>query len=192
MKTTSHFIGIKINSKAFIDLFFTLQKYIKDNDLALVIELQDIQNLHVSLYYLPQEIPAQELSSIKNTIKTLHDLYKDFMLTHNKVSYFKKDDSDYLCYVVCSQTKELNKLNRQLANQYKKIQIPDNQYDYIPHISLFRVLNNKLFFKHKENITTTILQALKNIQNENLFQGIFFFGVNSNFHPEMQCIVDSF
>ena len=56
MKITSHFIGIKINSRAFVDLFVKLQQYLRDNNAEQVIELQDIHSLHVTLYYLQKEI----------------------------------------------------------------------------------------------------------------------------------------
>lgn len=192
MKITSHFIGIKINSRAFVDLFVQLQQYFKDNDVEQGIELQNIHSLHVSLYYLQKEISPKEQNNIKNTITTLAKSHKNFVLTSNCVAYFKKAETDYLGYIECSQVQELTVLNSQFAKKYKKGQILENQYAYIPHISLFRVMNHKLFISHKKSINNIIEQQLNNINNENLFQGFYLFEVNSKFHPEIQLTVNSF
>lgn len=193
MNITSHFIGIKINSKAFVNLFVKLQQYIKDNNAEQAIELQDIHSLHVSLYYLQKEISPQERNNIKNTIATFTKSNKDFVLTPDHVGYFKKAETDYLCYISCSQIQELTTLNTQLTNEYKKDQIFDNQYTYTSHISLFRVINHELFIIHKDNINNIIEQTLyDDMNNENLFQGFYLFEVNSKFHPEIQFIVNSF
>lgn len=192
MNITSHFIGIKINSRTFVDLVVKLQQYLKDSNAEQAIELQDIHSLHVSLYYLQKEISSQERNNIKKTIATFTKSHKDFVLTSDHVDYFKKAETDYLCYITCSQVRKLSALNNQLANEYKKDQIPDNQYAYIPHISLFRVRNHKLFITHKDNIDNIIEQILYDINNENLFKGFYLFEVNSKFHPEIQFIVNSF
>lgn len=192
MNITSHFIGIKINSRVFVDLFIQIQQYLKDNNAEGAIELQDIHSLHVSLYYLQKEISPQERNNIKNTIETFTKLHKDFVLISNRVVYFRKADTDYLGYIECSQVQELTVFNSQLAKQYKEDQIPENQYTYVPHISLFRVINHKLFTIHKENINNIIKQQLNSIKDENLFQGFYLFEVSSKFHPEIQFIVNSF
>lgn len=192
MKITSHFIGIKINSRAFVDLFVKLQQYLRDNNAEQAIKLQDIHSLHVTLYYLQKEILPQERDSIKNTTIVLNESHKDFVLTPDYVAYFKKTETDYVCYIACSQVQELNALNSQLANEYKKDQIPDNQHTYIPHISLFRIMNHKLFITHRDNINNIIEQILSDINNENLFQGFYLFEVNSKFYPEIQFVVNSF
>lgn len=192
MSNTSHFIGIKINSRVFVNLFVQLQQYLKINDAEQAIELQNIHSLHVSLYYLQEEIPFQERTNIENTITILTKLHKNFILTPNHIAYFKKNESDYLGYISCFQVQELSKLNNQLAEEYKKDQIPDNQYIYIPHISLFRIMNHNLFISHKGNIDNIIEQLLNSINKDNLFQGFFLFEVNSQFHPEIQFIVNSF
>lgn len=191
MNLTSHFIGIKINSKAFADLFVKLQQYLKDNGVEQTIELQDIHSLHVSLYYLQKEILSQERNNIKHTTETLNKSHKDFVLTPDHVAYFKKAETDYLGYIACSQVQKLTVFNSQLAKEYKKDRILENQYTYIPHISLFRVINHKLFIIHRENINSIIKQQLNDINNENLFQGFYLFEVNSKFHPEIQFIVNS-
>ncbi len=192
MNLTSHFIGIKINGRAFADLFVKLQQYLRKNDIEQAIELQDIHSLHVSLYYLQKEISPQERNNINNTTEALTKSHKDFILTSNHVAYFKKAETDYLGYIECSQVQKLSVLNSQLAKKYKKDQILENQYTYIPHISLFRVMNHKLFIIHRENINNIIEQQLNDINNENLFQGFYLFEVNSKFHPEIQFIVNSF
>lgn len=190
MEVTSHFIGIKLNSRIFADLFVKLQQYLRDNNAEQAIELQDIHSLHVSLYYLQKEIPPQERDSIRNTILSLNRSQKDFVLTSDHAGYFKKNETEYLCYISCFQVQELTTLNSQLANEYKKDQIPDNQYTYIPHISLFRVMNHALFITHKNNINNIIEEMLYNINNENLFQGFYLFEVSSKFHPEIQLTVN--
>lgn len=192
MNITSHFIGIKINSRAFIDLFVQLQQYLRDNDAEQAIELQDIHSLHVSLYYLQKEISPKERNNTKNTIVGLTKTHKKFVLTSNSIAYFKKAETDFLGYIECSQVQQLTDLNIKLAKKYKKVQILENQYTYIPHISLFRVINHKLFVSHKESINNIIKQQLNIINKENLFQGFYLFEVSSKFHPEIQLIVNSF
>lgn len=190
MNITSHFIGIKINSKAFVDLFVELQRYLKNNNAEQAIELQDIHSLHATLYYLQKKISPHERDDIKNTLATITKLHKDFVLTPNRVAYFKRNKTDSLGYIECSQVQELTALNSHLVKKYKKDQVLENQYTYTPHISLFQVISHKLFITHKESVNNIIKQQLNAIINENLFQGVYLFEVNSQFHPEIQFIVN--
>ena len=189
MEVTSHFIGIKINNKVFGNLFTALQQYCKDNQIESTITLQDIHSLHVTLYYLPKEISSQELDIIKTSINTLNNLEKEFILTPTQIRYFKKDKKEFLAYIECFQNDKLKKFNLELADQYNKNQIPDNQYMYIPHISLFQINAYEQFMKHKDHIGNIVRQSLKEMIGENLFQGFYLFEVNGTSHPEMQRVV---
>lgn len=188
MIITSHFIGIKINSRIFVDFFVKLQQYLKDHKAEQAIELQNIHSLHITLYYLQDEIPVQERSDIKKTISALTKSHKDLIITIGNIAYFKKAGTDWLGYVECFQAQELTLLNNRLAKKYQKYQILENQYMYIPHISLFRVKNHKLFVLHKEGIDKIIKRQLDKINKVNLFEGFYLFEVNSKFHPEIQFI----
>lgn len=186
MEITSYFIGTKITSRTFVNLFVSLQQYLKDNNLTSAIEIQDIHSLHITLYYFSKEILTYELDSLKKSISVLNSDNKNFRITAENFAYFKQDGIDYLCYITCSQTKKLEKINNQFSNQYKKDDIVDNQYKYIPHISLFKVLNHNDFIIHKDKINSIIEKELKEIKDENVFDGFFLFAVNSKFHPEIQ------
>lgn len=190
MKITSHFIGIKINSEVFVDLFVSLQQYLEKNGLEGIIELQNIYSLHVTLYYLKKELSSEERKDIKHTIQDITQSHNDFMLTGGDLSYLKKDEKDYLGYITCLEVDALQKINEGLALKYKQNQVVENQYMYIPHISLFRIINTEMFEKNKEYVKDLINKNLDEIRNENLFRGFYLFKVNSEFHPEIQLISD--
>ncbi len=191
MEITSHFISIKINTSPFVDLFVNLQRYLDINDLISSIALRDIHSLHITLYYLPKEISPEELDAIQKNISDLTSTYKNFSITSGDITFFTKNNLDSLCYITCPQADKLKEINSQLATQYKKNEIIDNQYNYIPHMLLFKILDQNLFIKHKDTINNIIKQDLQKISNANLFQGFFLFEVNSNFHPEIQLIKSS-
>lgn len=192
MQITSHFIGIKVDSRVFVELFIALQKYLKENNLEEVIEIQDIHSLHFTLYYLEKSISFKDKGLIKDKITTFKECNSDFVLTSDLISYFKNGLEDSLGYATCKQVNQLQKFNEELAIQFKKINIVDNQFAFIPHISLFKVLKNEVFQQHKDTINVVLSKELNKIRSKNIFQGFFLFEVNSKFHPEIQFIVDYF
>ena len=102
MNVTSHFIGIKIKSRLFVDMFVALQQYIKENNLEQIIELQNILSLHITLYYLKKDIFPEERGNIKQTLSHINNRHKDFKIVLEKVSYFKNEGRNYLGYISCS------------------------------------------------------------------------------------------
>ncbi|HSW88988.1 MAG TPA: 2'-5' RNA ligase family protein [Candidatus Saccharimonadales bacterium] len=186
METTSHFIGIKIKHTYFVNLFTLLQQYLKKNNAEHVITLQTMQSLHLTLYYFENEIPPKDLIQIKNTSVSLNEKYKNFVITVDNMSYFQKDNADTLCYLNPVYQKQLHMLHDQLAKEYRRDFIPDNQYPYVPHISLFRVTDTNLFKQHKDAIENIVQESLVALTNENLFAGFALFEVDSHVTPELQ------
>lgn len=186
MKTTSHFIGIKLKSRVFTDLFTLLQCYLKENNVEQAITLQTMQSLHITLYYFENEIPSKDVIKIKNTIIALRELHTLFVITIGNMNYFQKDNADALCYPSIVQQEQLQVLHDKLATEYKRDFIPDNQYPYVPHISLFRVTDTNLFKQHKSAIENIIQESLVALNNENLFDDFALFGVDSRVTPELQ------
>lgn len=64
MQTTSHFIGIALDSSKLTDLFVDLQKYFRSHDVEGAIELQNILSLHITLYYLESSLAEDEKATI--------------------------------------------------------------------------------------------------------------------------------
>ncbi|HSW97124.1 MAG TPA: hypothetical protein VLF89_04840, partial [Candidatus Saccharimonadales bacterium] len=131
--------------------------------------------MHVSLYYLPQELTSNEQISIKNSLSRLNQDNKDFIVTAKHYGYFKQQNKERLCYLQAFPTEKLIEWNNFLRAEYKKESILDNQYSYVPHISLYRILNHEIFLKHKTAIEEILTQSITKITNENLFQRFFLF-----------------
>lgn len=97
MQTTSHFIGLSLGSRYFVDTFIELQKYFKEHGLEKAVEFQNVLSLHITLYYLDNEITASDKEQIVADITSLSES-KDFKLDGLKASYFGEPGKERVCY----------------------------------------------------------------------------------------------
>lgn len=58
-------MGLSLKREIFKDLFECLKKYLKENDLEEIIEIQNFSSLHISVYYFGKVITVRNLEKIK-------------------------------------------------------------------------------------------------------------------------------
>lgn len=186
MKVTSNFLGITLDKSKFKVLFDSLKKYSKENNLQKIIEVQNQDNIHITLYYLDKDTDKSVLKQIKNDLSVLNK--KNISITLKKVSFFKKENKNYLCYLYPNSIKELEKINLHLKQRYISNAI-DNNYKYIPHITIFKILDFKTYKQHEKNILKIINTFLSKKDKTNLYQSFNLYSIDSTKSPEKQKII---
>ncbi len=176
MKITSHFVWLEIISENFIDLFCELQKYLRENNIENILEFQNLLSLHITLYYLWENIPENFIFQ-----KNIWDenLLENF-------DYFKKENREYICYGTIKNTEILKSIFNELHIKYDQKNIFENTLDYIPHITFFKIKNFLEFQIHQKNIEKILQEELWKIIWNITTKNIFLYKVNSEFSPELQ------
>jgi 2'-5' RNA ligase len=185
MQTTSHFIGISLDSSKFTDLFVDLQKYFRSHDLEGAIEFQNILSLHITLYYLESSLAENEKVQLSQDAS---EISSDGALSISglKGSYFGEPGKERVCYIGCAENEKFKEINQFFAKKYRYSQIPENQLAFVPHISLFRIHNPDAYAPHKLAVDALISKATQAIDHDSLIKGVRLFQVSSLFHPEVQ------
>ncbi len=186
MQISSYFIGVLLDSSQFVDLFVKLQRYIEKRNLQNCLQLHNILSLHISLYYLEAKLDKETLATIIKDLSEISFQYKQLKISLSEIKYFENNLGKRLCYLDCSPEDELKNINKYFATKYKRNKILANQFNYIPHISLFNILDPKKYNTHKEQIDQIIKEELELINQTNIFKSFNIFKVNSFFHPEIQ------
>ena len=188
MQTTSHFIGVSLNSKYFVDTFIALQQYFKEHDLEKAVELQNVLSLHITLYYLGKKLTGSEKEQLRADIVSLWTI-KKFVLAGLKADYFGEPGKERVCYVGCTENEVLKDTNKFFAEKYKFDQIPENRLSFVSHISLFRITDSEAFASHMTAVDDIINANIESIETDELVTGLHLFQVSSLFHPEIQIII---
>lgn len=185
MKTTSHFVGIPLDSSRFVELFVDLQKYFRAHGLEGALELQNILSLHITLYYLESSIDENEKTQIMQDITKL---YSDGALgvAQLKGTYFGEPGKERICYLGCPRSVRFEEINQFFVRKYNYSQIPENQLAFVPHISLFRINDPGAYAPHKVEVDKLIDKTVGSISCDGLIKGLYLFQVSSLFHPEIQ------
>lgn len=185
MQTTSHFIGISLDSITFTDLFVDLQKYFRSHNLEGAIEFQNILSLHITLYYLESSLAEDKKAQL---LQDASDLSSDGALSISglKGSYFGEPEKERVCYIGCAENEQFKEMNQFFAKKYGYSQIPENQLTFVPHISLFRIHNPDAYAPHKAEVDVLISKAIQTIDQDSLLQGVHLYQVSSLFRPEIQ------
>lgn len=189
MQTTSHFLAVSLNPSPFVDLFIELQSFFLQQGIAASVELQNPLSIHVTLYYLPQILTAEESENIHQFLAGIRETYKNLTIYVTGFDFFKMN-LGRLCYLVPSSHLELKKLNHQLRTICPN-EVANNKYDYQPHITLFQIKDAELFTKYADKINDIIKSHLQNLQNCNAFSGFNLYVVNNKYNPQVQLVVTS-
>jgi 2'-5' RNA ligase len=126
MQTTSHFIGVSLESSKFTDLFVDLQKYFRGHDLEGAIELQNILSLHITLYYLERSLAEDEKTQL---LQDASDMSLDVAMSISglKGSYFGESGKERVCYLGCAGNEKFKEMNQFFTEKYRYSQISENQ-----------------------------------------------------------------
>lgn len=188
MQTTSHFIGLALDSSQFTYLFVNLQKYFRSHDLEGAVEFQNILSLHITLYYLESSLAEDEKAQL---LQEASDVSSNGTLSISglKGSYFGEPGKERVCYIGCVENEKFKGINQFFAKKYGYSQIPENQLAFVPHISLFRIHNPDAYAPHKAGVDALINTGVQAIGQDSLLQGVHLYQVSSLFHPEIQIAI---
>jgi hypothetical protein len=185
MPITSHFIGIKLKSEIFTNLFKDLKKYFDENKIANIVVLQNLESIHLTLYYLDKSLDKNILSQIKTDLKDLNQ--KPLDLSIQCVSLFYNPDT-ILFHLFPTKQFEILLINNMFKTKYPNT-VADNEYLYQSHITLFKVLSPKDFSKYESEITALINSHVEKIKSKNIFESVNLFSVDSHFSPHKQTVI---
>jgi len=181
MQITSCFIAVDLQIEKLKNLFLQIAKYLKSRSLEKDIILQNYDTSHITLYYLNKNC------NYKTIKKELWNFKINKQIFIEDFSYFYRYDKEFICYLKPSFSEDFSNYNIFFNWKYKDFWASDNDLVFIPHISLFKILDNKLFLIYKteiENILKTEIEKLKELDINNY--SISLYWANSNFVPELQ------
>lgn len=187
MKLTSHFLAASLNPLLFADLFVKLHQYLEKNSDEDCVEFQNPLSVHLTLYYFPKEIDLQKMLAIKEMVEKLRKI-KKLEINIKETRVFKKADQEYLYYLCPAENQELGKINDQFRMEFPN-DLPENKYSFTPHVTLFRIIDAKVFSKHRAELNKIINKYLVNLSGDNAFVDFNLYAVNSEFSPQIQVIL---
>ena len=185
MQTTSHFVGISLDSAQFADMFIELQNYSIQHQLGTAMELQNVLSVHITLYYLEESLQEDQKAQLLADISTL-SANKRAVVSGLQGKYFGEPGKERVGYIGCEPNETLKAINEFFARRYNRTEIPENLLAFVPHISLFRIQDAEAFAAHKVSIDSIISAGLEKIDEAGLLKGLHLYRVNSWFHPEIQ------
>lgn len=184
-RLTSIFIGILLDKSAFFNLFAKLNGYLKKNNLRDDIILQDVNSLHLTLYYLDNHLLKEEQEKVQLLIGRLRKNLQNLKLNITSFNYFYDQGKQNLCYFECNNDKRLTEVNKILKSNLPN-SVLENTYNFIPHITLFKIKDYLSFNKHKKNLEKILIDFSKEIGNGDIFKSVDIFKVDSTKEPELQ------
>jgi len=187
MKTTSYFIWISLKPEIFSDIFVDVYNYIKTNNIENIVSFQNILSVHITLYYLEQNIDSNIKTEIKNYIKKM-DIAS--LIKLDGFNYFYRWKNRFILYFEVNTKLDLKKYRDNLHKKFARNDVEDNSLKFVPHISFLKIKDVKLFEEHRENIEQIIKFWIEKIKNQNInTHKINLYAVNSNFKEEIQIII---
>lgn len=188
-KITSMFIGILLDSNLFTNLFLQLNKYIKDNNLLNSIILQDVNSIHLTLYYLGENFSGSEKKEIQHYLHKIKRILRDLELDIISFNYFYVQGRERICYFECNNIEKIVKINHILRINFPN-DILDNTYRFTPHITVFKIKDELAFKKHKGNLQKILSDFCNEIIGINTIIGVNIFKVDSSKVPELQIPIE--
>ena len=175
MQFTSHFVGVKFPENALSGLFVVLKQYVQNHSLHDSIVLVEPSTLHITLYYLDKTLSKSDKVFIKKFISD-HQYYDDVCLQN--LQFFSHNNDLKVGYLSVLEEEPFRTMNCKLRESLSHDHIADNDFDFVPHCTLFLIKNSRQFADHKtniENIVQTYLKTNTRVRAE----GIYLYGVNS-------------
>lgn len=175
--------GIFLNSEKLNFLFQKIHAYIEENNLSSSLELISTESFHITLYYLDKTLSDDEFKIIQNMIYSLKkEEINSFHL--GSLQYFKSENLYHIGYLSVDKNSEyFSFLRQKIKIIINHDFVPDNQFNYLPHCTLFRIRNSKEFLKHKEKLSDIVNETIFQI-NSFSFQNIHLVSVDSTQTPE--------
>ena len=186
MQITSYFIAVDLKIEILKALFKKIKIFLKENNLTKDIILQNVETAHITLYYLTKN---SDYKTIKHDLIQFKATIKENIFVED-FSYFYRNNQEFICYLKPSFSKCFYDYNSLFKSKYKNFWAEDNDLEFVPHISLLKILDYKKFRNFKkeiENILQTEIDKIKNI-DINAYS-ISLYWADSTKVPELQFII---
>ena len=184
MKTTSHFIWIELKSEIFESLYSKIQFFLRTKKLENILAFQNIETIHITLYYLDNNLNLQNINDIKNFIENINIKENIFI---NNFKYFYRENKEFLLYLKPESKIDFLEKRNILDNEFSDNSAINNDLDFIAHITFFKILDFQKYSDYKSEIEKIIYNELNKIENiDTSTEKIYLYAVDSGFREELQ------
>jgi len=185
MKITSHFIWIELKATLFSDMFIKVYNYVKENNIENSILFQNPLSPHITLYYLEKNIDLNTKKEIKKYIEKIN--IDDNIILNWFNYFFRWELNRFVLYFTTKTNLPLKEYRGNINNKYNRYYVEDNNFDFSPHVTFFKIQNSEVFEKHRKNIEKIITEEINKIDDLDLnTRKVFLYAVNSKFKEEIQ------
>lgn len=184
MQTTSHFIWIQLNPEIFSDLFVKIFQYLKENNIEDILIFQNILSVHITLYYFEANLSEFDIIKIW---KKIDEIDKNFTINVWSLKYFEREKNKVVWYLEWKSNKNLGNIFNEFNTKFQRKEVFENSLKFVPHITLFKINDSRVYEEHKGNIEKIIEEEIKKFKEINIFTWkINLYRVNSKFLWEIQ------
>ncbi len=184
MKTTSHFIAIELKSEIFESLYSKIQFFLSENKLEDIIVFQNLRSIHITLYYLDNNLDLKNKNKIKRIIKNI-DIKENIFI--NNFKYFYRENKEFLLYLKPESKIDFLEKRNILDSEFSDNSAINNDLEFISHITFFKVSDYSKYIKYKLEIEKIIYNELKKIENINInTKKMHLYAADSSFKEELQ------
>ena len=185
-KSTSHFIGIGLNIEKMINVFLLINQYFIWRDNISYYSLSPLSP-HITLYYLPEELTIDYLDAIRKTLDDITDNW-DSNIEIGGVNYFLQNKRNVIIYIEPIDNSYLRWVHDKIMNIQSFNEILDNQYEYIPHLTIWKLtLSDDVDESILKGICAELFWIIQDSYDfDYLAESISLYRVNSKIIPELQ------
>ncbi len=179
---TSHFLGFPISSSCLEDIFLQLGKILwKNNE---IVEFQNILSLHISIWYFPETFP----DTIENSLKNFPE--KEISFSLSGCGTFGKPGDPKVYFLTPTPQNTSIEYNSILLDVYPELRnFWENHLSFVPHMTLFRILNREKFLEKRWEVERYLQTELINISKILFSSSLSVFAVDSRVQPELQVLI---
>ncbi len=144
------------------DLFDELFEYIREYQLQDIVQLQSRESPHITIYYLDAIFTDNE----KTTCLELLQSWKTEIKIHvslGNIGYFYRENSPYILYIAPDNIAYFAQKNKQASEQLHRDDIVENQFLFVPHITIIRILDTERFVPYSDAIEKIIRSHIERL-----------------------------
>ncbi|EKE28925.1 MAG: hypothetical protein ACD_2C00264G0010 [uncultured bacterium (gcode 4)] len=181
---TSYFVWVSLKKIAFMNLFVSLQKIIRENWLEKSVKLQNPATIHTTLYYFWRYLSEEQISLAKDEIDKIRSELKDDKIILKDFRYFLHWEKA-IFYIAPETDIDLQSFNRGFEELFHE-ESDKNKLAYIPHITIMRIKDISEYERFKTLFENEVRWFLRDFWKLDYLEDVNLYCVNSDYDPEMQ------
>lgn len=107
-------------------------------------------------------------------------------ISFGDIGYFYREDLPYILYIVPDNTAYFTHKNKQANEQFYCDDIVENQFLFVPHITIMRILDAERFVLYSDAIENMVQSHIKLMGGNSIQDGFALYRVDSRAQPESQ------